>query len=316
VKFVRWARGGVVVLLVTGVLGVLGVLGMGAWYRHHWSQESLTVKDLQIARERAVQWLLDHEGAILEDGNSALWLMVKTSAEISGDARLGDLTTRYMEQWMPPGKNMQGWRRFMEVDSTEAVDLEALRSSADYQQFFMFGATCDPHLMRWKSVQEHLSSKACPVPLLWALKDSTCSSHQMLGLHYLKERDCPGVTQVPAAMAQTRRDLKQLLWADFRVRDVYVQRALSLWWSGASSDVAPDVLTRIVRAQLADGGWSDQHVLLEGHGGYLALGGPHGLTIEPAPSDFHVTAQALLLVELALRDWPRYAQAQAKNNAP
>lgn len=312
-RYARWALLGVTLLVV---LGALGLLAMGAWYRHQWAQEPVQRQALESARERAVQWLVDHEGQILADGNSALWLMIKTSAEISADKRLTSLTSRYMEQWMPPGKDVKGWRRGMQPDSSEPIDFELLQAFSDYQQFFMFGLSCDTRLLHWRAVREHLESRACPSPLLWALKDSTCSSHQMLGMLFIKQRQCAGVPELPEAIVQTRHDLQQLLWWDFRVRDVYVQRALALWWIGLSSDVKPDMLARIVAAQLPDGGWSDQHVLTRGSGWYLAMGGKHGLTTEPAPADFHVTAQALLLVDLALRDWPTYAHAQAKNNAP
>lgn len=312
----RHVRRALLGVTLMAALGILVLLVMGAWYRHQWAQQPVERQALESARERTVQWLTNHEGDILADGNSALWQMIKASAEISGDPRLASLTSRYMEQWMPPGMDAQGWRLAMQPDSTEPVDLEMLPSLSDYQQFLMFGLSCDSRLLPLKSVREHLEGHACPAPLLWALKDSTCSSHQMLGLMYIKQRQCAGVPELAKAIEQTRQDLGQLLWWDFRVRDVYIQRALALWWIGLSADVKPDMLARVLAAQLPDGGWSDQHVLTKGPDWYLAMGGRHGLTIEPAPADFHVTAQALLLVDLALRDWPTYAQAQAKNNAP
>jgi hypothetical protein len=299
------------------VFGFMLLLVLGAWYRHEAAAHPITKNELQAARERAVQWLVDHEGAVLDDPNSALWLMVKTSAELTGDSRLARLTTRYMEQWMPPGADTKGWRRTMQADSHEAVDLQDLQGRQPYQQFLMYGLTCDQGLKQWPSVREHLAGRACPMPLLWALKDSACTSHQMLGLRYVKERGCHQTSNaVDATIHQTRDELKQLLWVDFRVRDVYIQRALSLCWGGFSADVDPRALTRIVRAQMSDGGWSDNHVLLNAEHFYLAMGGKHGLTMEVAPSDFHVTAQALLLIDFALRDWPGRAPALAKNNAP
>lgn len=310
---VRWF---LTVLLGGGLLAAAVLAAAGVMYRHAALDRPVTLPELQSVRERAVQWMVDHEGSVLDDGNSALWLMVKTSAGISGDARLAHLTTRYMEQWMPPGEDAKGWRRTLQPDSHEAIDFEELRGMHGYQQFFMYGLSCDQRLMQWPSVREHLAGQACPMHLLWALKDSTCSSHQMLGLRYVKERGCQPGVDVDAAIDHTRVALKHLLALDFRVRDVYVQRALALWWGGFSSDVDPGALTRIVRAQLSDGGWSDHHVLFKADPLYLAMGGSHGLTVEEAPSDFHVTAQALLLIDMALRDWPTYAQTLAKNNAP
>jgi hypothetical protein len=297
-------------------LGVCSVLAMGAWHRSQAQAHPVSQPELQAARDAAVQWMLDHEGAILSDGNSALWLMLKVSSQISGDPRLASLVSRYMEQWMPPGKDVKGWRLVMEPQSGEPVDFQEMSKLKDHQQFFLYGLSCDERLLQQRGVQEHLRGDACPVPLLWALKDSTCSSHLMLGLRYVKERSCVPAPALSRVVDRSRRDIRQLLWWDFRVRDVYIQRALSLWWIGAAADVSPEVLTQIVRAQLRDGGWSDDHVLFKARDVYLAMGGPHGLTMEATPAEFHVTAQALLLLELALRDWPTYAQTLAKNNAP
>lgn len=296
-------RRAMVWLLLVAALAVVLVVGYGMAERSHHRQHPVSQAQVRDAHERAVQWLLDHQGAILDDGNSALWLMIQQTAAVTGDARLQALFERYLALWFPPDVSRGGWRRLFMPQSTEAIDLDALAQSHRYQHFLMYAVTCEPSLAAWPAVKDHLSAGgACPVPLAWALKDSTCSSHQLMGLNMLKARGCATGGDLQAVTDQTRADVRQLLWFDFRIRDVYIQRALTLWWGGYRQDVPDDVVTRIIRAQLPDGGWNDQHVLWQSNEAYLAMGGPHALTMSRAPADFHVTAQALLLSALVLRD--------------
>lgn len=289
----------VALALLPGVL----IVAYGVVARYHHAQQTLTKAQLQQSHEAAVRWMTDHEGAVLEDPNSALWYMVREAATITGDPRLMSLVQRYLEIWFPADRYQHGWRNAFAPASQEPVDLEQLASAQKYQQFLMYSVTCDPRLLSWPSVQEHLGSGACPITVLSALKESACSSHQLMGLNWLKERKCqpPGI-DLQKSIDQTRADVRQLLWLDFRVRDVYLQRALTLWSGGYRQDVPSDVLSRIVGAQLPDGGWGDQHVMLD-RPFYLAMGGRKGLTTSPGDSDFHATAQGLLLTALAVRDW-------------
>lgn len=225
----------VALALLPGVL----IVAYGVVARYHHAQQTLTKAQLQQSHEAAVRWMTDHEGAVLEDPNSALWYMVREAATITGDQRLNSLVQRYLEIWFPADRYQHGWRNAFAPASQEPVDLEQLASAQKYQQFLMYSVTCDPRLLSWPSVQEHLGSGACPITVLSALKESACSSHQLMGLNWLKERKCqpPGI-DLQKSIDQTRADVRQLLWLDFRVRDVYLQRALTLW-SGAIVRTCP-----------------------------------------------------------------------------
>lgn len=64
--------------------------------------------------------------------------------------------------------------------------------------------------------------------------------------------------------------MTQLTW-DVRVVDVYLQRVLMLVDSGARSRVKPVWLSRVLKAQSKDGGWSAFQALIQ-VGPELAMG--------------------------------------------
>jgi hypothetical protein len=99
------------------------------------------------------------------------------------------------------------------------------------------------------------------------------------------------------------RIVGQLTW-DPRVVDVYVQRVLMLVESGAVERVKPVWLQRVLAAQQPDGGWAGVDPLLE-LGSEFSLGlGPRGFTLSPPRSDFHASAQGLLLLSLLVHPEP------------
>jgi hypothetical protein len=65
--------------------------------------------------------------------------------------------------------------------------------------------------------------------------------------------------------------------------------------AGSADAIKPVRLQNIIEAQRPDGGWSGIDALLPvGNGRYLAFGS-RGFTISRPASDFHATAQGLLL---------------------
>jgi hypothetical protein len=305
------------VCLLAGALLWLTLWVVAGIYLRDWhGARPVSTLEIQQARERAMQWMAANESSILENGNSALWWMVRDSASVGGDPRIQHLYQSYLSNWMRESDYSRGWKRLVLPESQEAIDFEDLASLRPYQHFFMFGATCEPRLREWPGVNRNLTGGACPLPLLWSFKDSACSTHQMMGLILLKARPCEQAGDLRAVTDSTREALRQQIWWDFAVRDIYIQRALVLWWAGHGDDVPADVVSRIVRAQREDGGWNDHHVLYSGPSFYLALGGRFGLTTTPVPSEFHATAQALLLFDLVLSKASQSPAGRAKNNAP
>jgi hypothetical protein len=297
----------VLFVLLLGAVGV--VVAIGALERWRYTQEPLTVLELQRSREQAVAWLMDHEGLILADRNLVLWMMVDHSAKVSGDARLAALVTRYRERWFPQGQDHFGLLNWLDDQPRWPIDLDFAADAYDYQQFLMYAVSCDPRMKSWPAVRAHLQGDACPLAPWWSLKDPACSSHQLIGLIQVQSRQCVPVRDLGPTMQETRAAVRLLSALDFRVLDAYIQRALTLWWADHGADVRPDALTRIFRAQRPDGGWNGQHVLMARPGFYLALADGPRLSTQEAPSQFHTTAQALLLADLVLRGWSRPQQA-------
>jgi hypothetical protein len=298
-------------LVLFGLLFLMtsALVAIGAFERWRYSREPLTLFELQRSREQAVAWLMAHEGQILDDRNLVLWMMVDHSAKVSGDARLAALVARYRERWFPQGQDHYGLLNWLDDKPRWPIDLDFAADAYDYQQFLMYSVSCDQRMKSWPAVRAHLQGGACPLAPWWSLKDPACSSHQLIGLIQVQSRQCVSASDLGPTMQDTRMVVRQLSALDFRVLDAYIQRALTLWWADHGADVRPDALTRIFRAQRPDGGWNGQHVLVARPGFYLALADGPRLRTREAPSQFHTTAQAVLLADLVLRGWSRPQQA-------
>jgi hypothetical protein len=81
------------------------------------------------------------------------------------------------------------------------------------------------------------------------------------------------------------------------VVDVYMQRVLMLVKSGAGGLVKPVWLQQLIDAQQPDGGWSGFMPLVPVGGG-RSIGTNRLLSIGAPRSDFHITAQGILLFAL------------------
>lgn len=120
----------------------------------------------------------------------------------------------------------------------------------------------------------------------------------------VQQSDCGNPEATRAAVAELQsRIAGQLTW-DPRVVDVYVQRVLMLVESGAEDRVKPIWLQRVLAAQRPGGGWARTDPLLELGSGFSLGFGPRGLAFAPPRSDFHATAQGLLLLSLLAHPEP------------
>jgi hypothetical protein len=121
-----------------------------------------------------------------------------------------------------------------------------------------------------------------------------------MGFRLMQQHGCgdPLATQ-EAVTALQHRIRRQLTW-DPRVVDVYLQRVLMLVESGATSDVKPIWLHRLLDAQHTDGGWGGIDTLLVLPAGNSIGFDARGLTFSKSPSNFHATAQGVWLMSLLL----------------
>ncbi len=264
----------------------------------------------QQSHQRAMQWLREHESEVLRDGNAALWWVLQTTAETTHDPYLVDLMARAMALHYPRADRTSAWKRLVQPQADVVAGLVDTAPLEPYQRFFYHAATCVPVALDEGDTRYFLSHNACrPQWRAVGLQDPVCSTHQLMGIALIKRMSCPAPTTLPQLEAALQADIAQQMTWDVQVRDAYVQRVLSLIWFGGGEHVKPIWLHRILAAQGADGGWSGgrqfpelpaslQPNALRARLVALGLKNP---AQTPYPSDFHATAQGILLSALMSR---------------
>jgi hypothetical protein len=121
-----------------------------------------------------------------------------------------------------------------------------------------------------------------------------------MGVRLAQRRGCfePDVARQFVSTLQ-EKVVNQLVW-DPRVVDVYIQRVLMLAESGMKQKIKPVWLQRVLDAQLTDGGWDNFYHLFPINRAYY-VGITYMPTIRPRKSNFHATAQGVLLLSLLER---------------
>jgi len=119
----------------------------------------------------------------------------------------------------------------------------------------------------------------------------------LMGYRMAQRSQCP-IDNLEANIAVLQKTIEKQLRYDPRVVDVYIQRVLMLVDSGARDRVQSRWLERVIDAQQKDGGWSDvQSLIPVGGDKYFGLNA-NGVTIAEPVSNFHATAQGVLLMSL------------------
>lgn len=174
------------------------------------------------------------------------------------------------------------------------MKFEDIASFPYYNWHFIYAITCDRDLEQIPEITAQNEAGFCDrYPLRPA-----CVTHQLMGIRLLQDREC-GTAEVLADIVEQlqQRIHRQLTW-DPRVVDVYLQRVLMLAESGDARSIKPIWLQNVIEAQRPDGGWSGVDPLLPlGAGRYLGFGG-RGFTLRRPVSDFHATAQGVLLFSI------------------
>lgn len=278
----------------------LGVLAGSAWlwWDNNRDLAPPAEQEYRDSLEHAIQWLMAHREALLKDTNSMLWWMVSESATLGQDARLLSLFAEYKQKRLDPDpRNV--WGGLFDPNHFIRVTMEDLVHFPDYNQHFIYGLTCSRELEETPAIRRQLEPGFCnqyhPV-------SPACATHQMMGLRFMQRNRCGdagGVRQVIAALQD--KIVTQLTW-DPRVVDVYLQRVLMLVDSGAQARVKQVWLHRVLEAQMEDGGWGGMQPLLPiGGGRYLGFDA-RVIGIGKPKSNFHATAQGLLLMNHLLYD--------------
>ncbi|RZL10270.1 MAG: hypothetical protein EOP40_07040 [Rubrivivax sp.] len=299
-------------LLVGLALVLLCAWGAALWYFNR-PVEPPTRAQSQVAFERAVSWFKANEQTVLQDSNSALWLMIDHAARIKQDAYLGGLVQRHLALVYPQNNAAQDiWHRIVAPDGAAGRYTASERDGWDpYQRFLAYALTCDGSLSADPDVAAHLSPQACR-PMhrkVWA-GDPVCSTHQAVGLMLMQRERCGDQAAVSTVLDEVVADIDEQLHWDVVVRDAYLQRVLLLMWHADSASAAKPIwLVRVLRAQSADGGWSPRRQMPEWPAwlqpslvrDFAARWRPGLAAHAGNASDFHASAQGLLITALASR---------------
>ena len=294
-------------ILIAGVLSAALFLG-GGWMAlavlSNRSEAAASSEQVVHSLALSIGWLKTHESDVLSDNSVMLWRMVRDAAHIGGDPYLNALYNSAYERYRDSQWSANLWGPVLAPGTQMASDIQIgdVSGLPDYNKFLVYAATCDQGLASEAAVRQQLSPTLCSVfPTMRNLFSPSCATHQLMGFMLRREHRCTGTVDVDLRISLLQQRIVRELNVDFRVTDVYLQRVLMLYWTGAANLVQPVWLNKVLKQQRTDGGWSDQHTIAELWGDQiLAFGGYDSsfVTMRQAPSNFHATAQGILLLTL------------------
>ncbi len=282
----------------------------------YWANRKVTAvprTEVQTSFNRGVDWLVAHQHEILQDSNSALWWMLKLAAHETQDARLQSLLRTFVTHLEMPNGQASPWLRMLDPslppNRTEPIDA----GLQPYQRFFFHAATCQAQLLDdGQSSAVFLTQNMCRPMLgkVWG-QDRVCSTHQLMGLELHRQMRCtPGSPAQAQLVADLASDVRTQLHISPVFEDAYLQRVLAMrWLAPQPAHLEPIWLRRSILAQGSDGGWAGRYQMPEWPTWFQLSALRHvakrltgqASTVEPA-SDFHATAQGVLLMALSLKD--------------
>lgn len=287
--------------LLRGVTAVIVILVLASAYLV-WNNNRMVAlpgkSQLNASLENGVQWLMAYQQSILNNENPMLWRLVQQAGDISEDTRLTSLFNNYKKRYLDNNPN-NVWRPLFKPGSWVPVRFEDIASFPYYNWHFIYASTCDHDLEKVPEIAAQNTPSFCDrYPLRPA-----CATHQMMGLLLLQRSQCGDPAQLENTIGSLQQRIyRQLTW-DPRVVDVYMQRVLMLVESGAGEKVKPVWLKHLLDAQLPDGGWSSFMPLIP-VGGDRSIGTSRLISIGKPESDFHMTAQGVLLLTLLTNPKP------------
>lgn len=275
-------------------------------------EQFATVDERRQAWTAAISWLQSNEEQLLEQPNTALWWMLHHAAEVSSNPYLTGLVQRHVDLLYGQGREVHlPWRRMIEPSATvsiNALPIEALLYMAPYQRDFLHATVCAPvHAPDQTTSGAFLERNLCrPNILHVVLKDKVCATHQLMALQVHRQSRCPGPQPSDGLRAELSADVRsQLFWFPW-FEDADLQRVLMLYWQQGAVGVRPAWFNRVIRAQRDDGGWSGDRQIV----GLPGVVQPvlfrqarqwwQGEKVTPLRSDFHASAQGVLLLALSL----------------
>mgnify|MGYP000462788749 CR=1 FL=1 len=274
-----------------GMLAVFVTLSyLFLFYTNNRAVSAPDSKTIAAGREKAIQWLVNNQSDVLAEVSPMLWWILSETERRYPDPRLTSLLQRYFQRyptirsglWGP----LFGERQMADIKVGWIADLPY------YNQHFIYALHCAEGLARESEIiMRQNSASYCYHPIVFFRP--ACTTHQLIGLHFLRQREC---TNVDTVVPRLQQDIvRQLTW-DPRVVDIYLQRVMALRLTGAVNEIKPVWIRRILEHQRSDGGWAN-FVPLIPLGTEVAIGfSPKLISIGSATSSFHATVQGLYLL--------------------
>lgn len=266
------------------------------------NNRTVPVADKQVLKahlEKSTRWLVDNQDKILAEDNPVLWWMLSEAEKISGDSRLTSLSNKYLQAH--PAVTAGVWAPLFDGNRMPHIDPDWLLVFPYYNQYFIYALHCADNLARDSEIIRQQNAAGFCHHYPYSVRPA-CTTHQLLGIYFLRRQACGKVDDTTAVERRLQQDVvRQLTW-DVRLVDVYFQRVTMLVITGARDKVKPVWIQRILAVQRDDGGWSDFEPLIP-VAGRTSLGFSSRIIALGSPaSAFHTTVQMVYLLTVLSKD--------------
>lgn len=284
------------ILLFIGIL-VSGPLLIYVFlvYQNNRDIPAINKQVLNARLEKSIQWLAANESHILVDVNPILWWTLFEAEQRNHDPRLASLLNKYLQQHASIKSG--AWGPLFGGDQTPHIDSISIADLPYYNQHFIYALHCARNLARDSElIRQQNAADFCYQPAYFFRP--ACTTHQLIGINFLRQRACNDVDAIDAVVLRLQQDIvRQLTW-DVRVVDIYLQRVMMLAITGAQDRIKPIWIQQILDHQLEDGSWANFVPLMPiGNGQSLGFS-PQILSLGSAAGSFHTTVQGMYLLTM------------------
>ncbi|MDC3332720.1 hypothetical protein OAV62_00600 [bacterium] len=272
--------------------------------------------ELEKSLSRSILWVKDNKLSLLKVPNYILWYRVKRVADLTHDQELLAIYLEFEKKYLgtyTQKVDNRVWLPLVYESRRSLIGPGEIQGFPSYLQHWIYGLHCSEALSEIDVIKKQHKGDFCGAYLI----NPTCTAHQMSGVLFIEKNQCKVDFDLPSLKSELQNHLRDLLVYDFRLVDIYFQRALKLIESGSSDTLKGRWLERIVNAQQPDGGWANfDPVVYIGDGRYIGYGHASsrtgkpggdkswlkGVSVGEVHSTFHATVQSMMLIALLLEE--------------
>jgi len=256
-----------------------------------------TKDQMQQQLERSVQWLVDNENVILQQGNPMLWWMLYEAEKRSGDARLAELLNKYFLKYSRIKDS--GWGPLFGAAPHNYLPAYSVDGLPYYNKHFIYSLNCAKSIADDLLIVEQQNQPGFCHQLNYIYRPA-CATHQLMGINFLSVQNCGLLPDIKQVTESLQGDIRLQLMLDVRLVDVYLQRVLMLLITGAVDEVKPVWLQQVLDHQLEDGGWGDFVSLIDLSPDRSVGFSSRILSLGKEKSSYHATPQGVLILTYLL----------------